>query len=313
MAEARFRSLPEAECFAVPTPDGAALPVYALGGPAGAPGLLVGHANGLAAGSYGPWLRELAADLRVFAFDARGHGGSSWPPGPLDQVFHVDRFADDIARVAGAVQARLGTARLHFAGHSLSAASALRLGVLGAPWPWSSAILFEPPVFPPPHAAHYAEAAAKQTPLIERSARRRTHWQSPEAMGALLSARGMFQRFRSDLLAAHCRATLRPLADGGFVLACPPAVESMIFRSHRLADTWQRLPAIGTSVHFVSGDPALPERGWISAVLPEMTAQITGARLTIMPGTGHMMIFEAPETCLRLVLDEVQRGESSHA
>lgn len=312
MAAVSFRSLPEAECFTVTTPDGAVLPVYALGGPEGTPGVLVGHANGLAAGSYGPWLRELAAELRVFAFDARGHGGSSWPPGPLDEVFHVDRFADDLALVAGAVAARLDTAKLHFAGHSLGAAAALRLGARGAPWPWSSTILFEPPVFPPPHAAHYAEAAAKQTPLIERSARRRERWESAEAMRRTLGARGAFARFRPDLLAAHCRATLRP-RDDGFVLACPPAVESTIFRSHRLADTWQHLPMIGASVHFIGGDPALPERGWISAVLPEMVAQIPGARLTTVPGADHMMIFETPETCLRLVFDEIHRGEINHA
>jgi pimeloyl-ACP methyl ester carboxylesterase len=274
--------------------------------------VLVGHANGFAAGSYGPWLRELAAELRVFAFDARGHGGSSWPPRPLVEVFHVDRFADDLALVAGAVAARLDRARLHFAGHSLGAAAALRLGGRGAPWQWSTTILFEPPVFPPPHAAHYAEAAAKQTPLIERSARRRERWQSAEAMRETLGARGAFARFRPDLLAAHCRATLRP-RDDGFVLACPPAVESTIFRSHRLADTWQHLPMVGASVHFIGGDPALPERGWISAVLPEMVAQIPGARLTTVPGADHMMIFETPETCRRLVLDEIRRGEADHA
>jgi pimeloyl-ACP methyl ester carboxylesterase len=313
MAELRFRSLPEAEYFILTTPDGAELPVYSLGGPAGAPGLLVGHANGLAAGSYGPWLVELASELRVFAFDARGHGGSSWPPGPLDEVFHVDRFADDLSLVAATVQARLGRANLHLAAHSLNAAAALRLATRDAPLPWSATLLFEPPIFPAPQSPHFAEAAAKQTPLIERSARRRVRWQSPVAMRNLLGARGIFQRFRPDLLTAHCRAALRPFEGGGFVLACPPAVESVIFRGHRLADTWQRLPAIGADIHLVSGDPALPDRGWIAALSPEMAARIPRARLTVLRYCGHMMIFEEPEMCRRMVLEEVQRRESRYA
>jgi pimeloyl-ACP methyl ester carboxylesterase len=313
MAEPRFLSLPEAATFPVATADGATVPVYALGGPRGAPALLVGHANGLAAGSYGPWLAALAADLDVFAYDARGHGGAAWPDGPLDEVFHVDRFADELARVAASVAARLGGRRLYLAGHSLGAASALRLAARGGSLPWTAALLFEPPVFPDAGSPHIAEAMAKQTPLIERSARRRADWPSPEAFAALLGARGLFQHFRPELLAAHCRATLRPLPQGGYTLACPPAVESMIFQSHRIADTWQRLPAIAAPLHFVGGDAALPERGWVSAVLPEMAARVPGARFTELPGADHMMIFEQPERCRDLVLEEVRRGEARPA
>jgi len=310
MAALRLPSLPDVPRFAIAAGDGAVLPVYALGGPEGAPGLLVGHANGLAAGSYTPWLRTLAADLRVFAYDARGHGGASWPEGPLEQVFHVERFADELEQVALAVRARLGGSRLYLAGHSLGAASALRLAARGGALPWAAALLFEPPVFPDAASPHYAEAAEKQTPLIERSARRRAEWPSPEAFAAALGARGLFQRFRPDLLAAHCRATLQPLPQGGWTLACPPAVESAIFRAHRVADTWQRLPAIRAPLHFIGGDPDLPERGWVSVVLPEMAARVPGARFTALPGTGHMMIFEQPEQCRELVLAEVRRAEA---
>lgn len=230
-----------AAAFIVATPDGAALPVYAFGGPARAPAVLFGHANGLAAGSYAPWLEELAATLRVFALDARGHGGSRWPEGALETVFAVDRFADDLALVAGAVAARLAGAPLHYVGHSLNAAAALRFAARDAPLPWSGTLLFEPPIFPPAGSLHHAEAAEKQTPLITRSAARRAVWPSPAALAELLRGRGAFARFRPDLLDAHCHATLRPLAEGGYTLCCPPAVESAIFRSHRQADTWQRL------------------------------------------------------------------------
>jgi predicted alpha/beta hydrolase len=103
------------DCFEVEASDGARLPVYEAGGARSAPALLVGHANGLAAGSYGPWLRDLARDFRVYAFDARGHGGSSWPEGPLETVFSIDRLADDLAEIVAALRARLSGAPLHYA------------------------------------------------------------------------------------------------------------------------------------------------------------------------------------------------------
>ncbi|HEV2547919.1 MAG TPA: alpha/beta hydrolase [Stellaceae bacterium] len=298
----RFLSLEAAEAIAVTAPDGAQLPLYSLAGPVDAPSVLVAHANGFAAGSYAPWLRMLAATMRVFAYDARGHGGASWPAGPLDAVFHVDRFADELAAVAATVASRLDGAPLFFVGHSLGAATLLRLATRAVRPLFARALLFEPPVFPSAGAAHHAEAAAKQLPLIERSAQRRAHWKSPDALYRLLKTRGMFQRFRSDMLAAHCRATLRPLPGGGYTLACPPDVESSIFRSHRMADTWGRLPAVRERIHLVSSDTSTPERSWVSAVLPEMAARIPGATLDTLPGTGHMLIFEAPDVCRDLVL-----------
>lgn len=297
-----FASLSDAQDrFTLSAGDGASLPIYGLGGPAAAPGLLVGHANGLAAGSYGPWLRELARHFRVFAFDARGHGGATWPAGPLEAVFAVDRFADDLAAVAHAVTARLAGAPPHFAGHSLAAAAALRLAARGTPLPFRRTILFEPPIFPPPGSPHFAEAEEKQQRLIRASARRASRWPSPEAFRAFLASRGVFQTFRRDLLDAHCRASLKPHAAGGFVLCCPPDVESAIFANHRVADTWHRLPQVQDAVHLVSGDPETADRDWVSACMAALARRLPRARLTVIRDSGHMMIFQQPDACRDLV------------
>jgi len=285
----------------VATADGARLPVYEVGGPARAPALLVGHANGLAAGSYEPWLRELARRVRVFAYDARGHGGATWPEGPLETVFAVDRFAEDLAAVAATLAARIDGAPLHFAGHSLAAAAAIGLALTGGADPFASLTLFEPPIFPPPDAPNYPEAIAQQTRLVRGSARRQARWSSPEAMREYLGARGVFRSFRPDFLAAHCRATLRPEGDG-FVLCCPPEVESTIFTGHRDADTWEHLPTIRTPLHLVSGDPDQPDRDWVSGNMAALAARIPGADLAVIRGAGHMMIPQQPETCRDLVL-----------
>lgn len=301
-----FASLAEFRArFEIATADGAIVPVYDCGGPDGAPAILVGHANGLAAGSYGPWLRDLAAHARVFAYDARGHGGSSWPAGALETAFAVDRFADDLALVAADLVRQLGATPLHFVGHSLAAAAAVRLCVGGRAPAFASQTLFEPPIFPPPDAPTYAEAIVQQTRLVRGSARRQARWPSPEALCDYLSTRGVFRSFEPDFLAAHCRATLRPDPEGGFVLCCPPEVESTIFKAHRDADTWQRLPEIRDRLHLVSGDPAQPEHDWVSGAMAALAARIPGATRTVLAGAGHMMIPQQPAVCRDLVLGRI--------
>jgi pimeloyl-ACP methyl ester carboxylesterase len=299
----RFLSLPEAvDCFEVEASDGARLPVYEAGGSAGAPALLVGHANGLAAGSYGPWLSDLARDFRVFAWDARGHGGSSWPEGPLETVFSVDRLADDLAEIVAAVRARLGATPLSYAGHSLAAAAAVRLAVRGTELPFAGVTLFEPPIFPPEDAPNYAEAIEQQERRIRGAARRQARWESPDALFAYLRTRGVFRSFVPEMLAAHCRATLRPDETGACVLCCPPAVESAVFAAHRDADTWQRLPRIRQRLRLVSGDARALDRDWVSGAMAGMAGRIPAADLAELPNTGHMMIFQNPDACRELLL-----------
>jgi pimeloyl-ACP methyl ester carboxylesterase len=289
----------------IATSDGAALPLYSFGGPAAAPVVLFGHANGLAAQCYAPWLDQLAARLRVFAFDARGHGRSIVPEGPIETLFSTDRLAEDLVPMTRAVAAIAGVDAVAWCGHSLGAASALRLAALGRAPAWSALIAFEPPIFPPRSAALYDAVRAMQDRLIAGTLKRRTHWASPEALAQRLKGTGLYARYRDDMLAAHCRAILKPAPGGGFELRCPPAIESHIFRGHGEADTWQRLGAIGIPVELAGGDPATPENDWVSGALPDMAAAIPHARFEMLPGSGHLLIAEDPAWCARLVFDRL--------
>ncbi|MGH7013169.1 MAG: alpha/beta fold hydrolase [Stellaceae bacterium] len=299
-----FRSLAEAdEVFTVAMPDGATLPVYALR-PSGAAGaaLLLGHANGLPAGSYGPWLRDLARDVRVFAFDARGHGAAAWPAGPLDQVFHVARFADDLRAVAEAVVTRLGATPLSYLGHSLGGAAALDLAAAGQLPDFAGVMLLEPPIFPPPESPVRAEAETIQARLVEGAKRRRADWPSVEAFhDRLKGGNSPFARFAPAMLVAHCRAALKPKAGGDFTLASPPEVEAAIFTTHRHSDAWSHLHRVARPLDLVGGDPNRPDRDWVARAMPEMARRMKHARLTQLAGIGHLMIQEEPPRLLALV------------
>lgn len=301
---AEFRSLSDADAvFTVATPDGARLLVYEVRaqGPTGAV-LLLGHANGLPAGSYGPWLKALARDVHIFAYDARGHGGTTWPAGPFAQVFHVERFADDLRRVAEAVSARCGDRPLHYLGHSLGGAAALDLAVSGGLPDFAGVMLLEPPIFPPLDSPVRAEAEAIQTRLIEGARRRRADWPTIEAFrDRLKGGNSVFARFAPEMLDAHCRAALAPKFDGTFTLASPPEVEAAIFAAHRDSDTWSRLDRVGQPLDLIGGDPNQPDRDWVARAVPEIARRMRRARLTQLAGIGHLMVQEDPARLLGLV------------
>lgn len=303
MSAADFLSFADAdEVFWVTAEDGARLPVYALAGPGSGQALLFGHANGFAAGSYAPLLRDLARQVDVFAFDARGHGGSILPTGPHALVLQHDHFAADLKLVAAAVKTRRGVSDLAFVGHSLGAASALELEVRGG-FPGASAMmLFEPPIFPPAGSPAHDAAAKQEEPLVAAALRRRADWASPEAFFARLHGRGGFARCSDAMLRAHCRATLKPKPAGGYTLCCPPATEAEIYRGHRAADTWLRLDRVTRKIDLVSGDPDLPGQGWVAGVMTALARRLPAGRLTVLPGASHLMLFEQPDACRDLIL-----------
>jgi pimeloyl-ACP methyl ester carboxylesterase len=302
-AAAPFLSLPDAdEVFWVDVADEMRLPVYRLAGPPGGPAILFGHANGMAAGSYAPWLRALAVDATVFAFDSRGHGGAQGPCEPIETLFGVDRIADDLGRMSRAVLDRIEGAPLLYAGHSLNAAAALTLAANGRAPAWDEVVLFEPPIFPAPGAPAHRIGVEKQSRIIDAAARRRPDWSSPEAFFARLVGRGPFANFDPAMLRAHCEATLRPKQGGGFTLCCSPAVETHLYQATRDADVWPRLVDVPMPVHLVSGDPALPDHDWVTGVAADMARLLPNATLDAVGATGHMMICERPEACRALLL-----------
>lgn len=309
-----FRSLPPpiAETFAVAGDGGTIVQLYRLrDSRADGPVLLWGHCGSAAAGSYQPLLLDLARDHCVFAFDARGHGGSAVPPtaaaageaGP----YHPDRFARDVAAVAARVAALVPGRTIHYAAHSLNAAAFLRLGsrmtAAFAAAPWGRIVLFEPPLYPPPDDPAHAEARQKNRLLVARTAVRRRAWPSREAMVDYLAGRGIFAAFSRDHLAIHVAATLRPAAAGGYELACPPEVEATMYAAFRDDSTWRALGAFPDPerIHLVGGDPGTAERDWVTAIVAGAARQLPGATLSVWPGHGHFMVFGDPGRAGRLI------------
>lgn len=288
-----------AEGFSATTPDGLELAVYGLrAGPAQGPALLWGHANGFAAGCYEPFLHSLGERFQVFAYDARGHGGSDVPEPADETSLHIDRHARDLAAVAAQVQARIGGRPLYFASHSFTGVVALRLaGVFGVA-PWAGITVFEPPMTPPPEQPDHAIAVEKSLGLMTRARRRRQGWASPESYRSALAGRPAFRRFRPDMLAAYCAASLQPVVGGEWRLRCRPEIEALIYMTVLNPSTFRALARVPVPVHFVAGESDPETTGsWAAIVQARAASAVPGGRLTVVADAGHMLMFEAPETC----------------
>ncbi len=275
---------------------------------------MFGHACGFAAGSYLPLLKALARDTDLYAFDARGHGGSEAPT-PLGEGCTPADYARDLANLAAVVATR-GGKPVHYVGHSLNAAAMLHLGAcfpdLLRATPWRGMLLFEPPVFPSADRPEHAECAEKDKRLVARTRQRREHFANPEELVSLLTGRGLFRALSRDYLVAHAQATLRP-AEAGYTLACPTAVEAATFSSFGEDSTFRALAGFPAEipVHLVGGDPdGGPERNWTTLMAPALAERLrensTQRRFTQLRGRGHLMVQEDPDTTLRLIGDLLQ-------
>jgi 3-oxoadipate enol-lactonase len=94
---------------------------YEIGGPPGAPVLLLSNSLGTDLSMWDPQAQTLAQEFRVLRYDGRGQGQSMITPGP----FTVDALADDVL----ALLTELDTETIHFCGLSMGGMVGMSLAV----------------------------------------------------------------------------------------------------------------------------------------------------------------------------------------
>ncbi|MEW6155300.1 MAG: alpha/beta hydrolase [Actinomycetota bacterium] len=248
--------------------DGVEIAVHDLGG-SGDRDLVVVHATGFCARTYGPLVDVLGARLRCWGVDLRGHGLSRAPDG-LDYQWRG--FADDVLAAVAALGLRQPAALGHSSGGAaVLAAEAARPGTFSALW------CYEPIVWPEPDKAR-ARAAA----LAEGAGRRRDRFASAAEAVANFGAKPPLSGFAPEVVDAYVEHAFGPGPDGSLTLRCRPEVEAAIYLQAPEGDRFADLGRVGCPVVVACG-------GRSDAVGPELAARLAAA---ISPGPARTRVFE---------------------
>jgi pimeloyl-ACP methyl ester carboxylesterase len=144
------------------------------------------------------------------------------------------------------------------------------------------------------------------------TAKRKRHFDSPEAMIARFEDREPYRVFHPDALRAYCTHGLLPSADGdGFDLACAPEVEASVYMTSRTH------PAVHDSVRSLDR-PVLILRAKLppadrsmmdfssSPTWPGLVEEFSQGREIHFPDHTHFLPMEIPDEVARVIRSELE-------
>ena len=271
----------------VPSTDGVEIAVHDLGGAGSA--LLVAHATGFHGRCYVP-LAEALPTRHCIAFDYRGHGDTTRPPGPLDW----QQFGDDTVAMAEWTAERYGSPIDAF-GHSMGAACLL-IAAHRRPELFRRIAAFEPIVFPP--VADDFDYA--NTPLAQGARRRRSTFVSYAAALENFAAKRPLSAFTPAALDAYVRYGFREDDDGQVHLKCTTETEALTFAGGPAHTTWDHLSSITTEVLVITGriEPMQP-----SAIAAEIAERLPNATYVQRDDLDHFGPMTHPNEIAALLIE----------
>lgn len=259
------------------------------------------HGNGFCAGTYTPFLRLLAGELRIVASDARGHGGSAVEAALPVRDWQL--FADDLIAV---VSARLNPPVIGM-GHSLGAVATL-IAAARRPELFTALVLIDPVLLTGRmlwglRALRLFGMRSRLPRAILARRRRRVFRGKSEALRLFLAGRGIFKRWAPEFVEAYLACGLLEKDAQSAVLRCDPELEAQIFES--IPDgIWRTAAGVACPVLAIRGERSdvflAPAARRLQKVLP-------GAEIAVVPHTGHFPPMEAPAECARPILEFLGR------
>jgi pimeloyl-ACP methyl ester carboxylesterase len=123
--------------------------------------------------------------------------------------------------------------------------------------------------------------------------KRRTVFESAEAMIAQYRSRPTFAKWREDVLRLYAEDGTFVREDGHRELKCSGRVEAEVFSNSGSLDIWAVLPEITVPALVMRGETTEP--GFMRMVAEGVARRIPDARLVVTPGAGHLAPMEAPD------------------
>lgn len=269
--------------------DGIKLHVADWGGQG--PHLLLLHANGFLGHVYRALIRHLVPHYRVWTIDLRGQGDSE--SGKLTET-HWLSMSHDVAEVVE----QLGLGEFYGIGHS-GGGALLALHAVTHPSQVKALALLEPVTMP--HEPPFTERSASgNSPLVERTLRRRVVWESRQQLFTAYQGKDAFANWQEEVLWDYVNHGTTNLPDGRITLKCTAAVEAHVFATSMSLDIFSRTNTIACPVLVLRGERTDPP---LAMVAERLAQRVPNGSLVTVPGTSHFLPMEKPERIGRMIVE----------
>lgn len=220
---------------------------------AGAPEVILAHANGFCAPMWAITAATLSEHCHVLAYDARGHGRSNTDTSVAS--LHWNVMHDDLIELLDGLRAS-GRIRgpVTAVGHSMGGAAVLCVAARRADL--IARLVALDPVVWWPEMLQRSTANTRKDALVAGARRRREQFADRAAALAAWRGRGIFADWDDAVLQAYVQYALVDDDEGGVRLACAPRTEATIFDANWHEDMRALARAIcapGIVVHATQG------------------------------------------------------------
>jgi len=262
------------------------------------PTLLFFHATGFHARIWDKIINALG-DYHSISVDQRGHGRSE-----KKKIHHWDEAVADAAQFIE----QLGLTNIIGIGHSMGGHALV--GAAGrVQHRFLKLIAIDPVIL--------AEQAYddKGDPLVDASdyptAKRRNEFDSPEDMAERLRGKGSFGIFDPDMFMDYCRYGLLPNEKGkGYVLACPPEIETSVYISSRSNQAIYEaiheltIPVLILRAKEMTEDHQAMDFSF-SPTWPELVKEFKNGREIHFADNTHLLPMEIPAQITEIIQEEL--------
>jgi pimeloyl-ACP methyl ester carboxylesterase len=246
------------------------------------PPIVILHATGFLGHIYRPIAEALRSIGHVYSYDQCGHGDSERPP--LDEIgWH--RTASDLEHFIIA----MGFKDVRGFGHS---AGGTAIGTVAARRPdlISRAVLVEPVLID--------RASPTQGPgnMVERTLKRRSAFDSIEAMFRNFESTPPCHTWRKDILRDYCEYGTRSDGHGRRVLKCAPDVEAQFYLTAGDFDGLVQLLKCTVPLLVLFGEKSDTQG---ITFTDRIKAGAPHRLVAVVPDAGHFLPMEKPEEVAR--------------